>query len=187
MNKKTLGSTAILALAFSAAAWAGNDRHDGYPDRGYGPGRAYNGGYARVIDVDPVFERVRYTVPVQSCWVESHAAGYSRPNVAGATIVGGAVGALIGNSIAHGDGRAVATVGGAAVGAVVGNQIASNSRPVARYEQVQRCRTVQEERFERRVASYRVTYVHEGRHIVTRLPQDPGRYVRVDFHGRVFG
>lgn len=187
MNKKIFSGTAILALAFSAATLAGNDKHDGYHDQGRGPGRDYSGGYARVIDVDPVFERVRYTVPVQSCWVESHEAGYSRPNTTGATIVGGAVGALIGNSIGHGDGRAAATVGGAAVGAVVGNQVARNSHPVARYEQVQRCRTVQEEHFERRVAGYRVTYVHEGRRVVTRLPQDPGRYVRVDFNGRAFG
>ena len=113
--------------------------------------------------------------------------GYSRANSTGATIVGGAVGALIGNSIGHGDGRAVATVGGAVAGAVVGNQLARNSRPVARYEEVQRCRTVHEERFERRVAAYRVTYLYSGRRVITRLAQDPGRFVRVDFNGRAFG
>jgi len=187
MNKKILGSSAILALAFSAAAWADHDKHDGYHDRGRGPARYDNGHYARVIDVDPVFERVRYTVPVQNCWVESEQVGYSRPNTTGAAIVGGAVGALIGNSIGHGDGRAVATVGGAVAGAVVGSQVARSSRPSARYEEVQRCRTVHEERFERRIAAYRVTYVYEGRRVVTRLAQDPGRFVRVDFGGRAFG
>ncbi|HXR51116.1 MAG TPA: glycine zipper 2TM domain-containing protein [Steroidobacteraceae bacterium] len=187
MNKNILGSTAVLALAFSAAAWADHDKHDGYHDRGRGPGRDNNGGYARVVDVDPVFEHVRYTVPVQNCWVETQQVGYSRANSTGATIVGGAVGALIGNSIGHGDGRAVATVGGAVAGAVVGNQLARNSRPVARYEEVQRCRTVREERFERRVAAYRVTYLYSGRRVVTRLAQDPGRFVRVDFNGRAFG
>src|SRR6186713_547863 len=76
MNKNIIGSTAVLALAFSAAAWADHDKHDGYHDRGRGPGRDNNGGYARVVDVDPVFEHVRYTVPVQNCWVETQQVGY---------------------------------------------------------------------------------------------------------------
>ena len=42
------------------------------------------------------------------------------------TLIGGAVGAVLGNQIGRGDGRAAATVLGAVGGAVVGNQIAKN-------------------------------------------------------------
>jgi len=184
MNKNIsrIGAALILA-AVSAAASAGHDRDDYGRDHGRGPDRSY----ARVIAAEPIFEQVRYTVPVQSCWVEAREVGYSRPNSTGAAIVGGAVGALIGNSIGHGDGRAVATVGGAVVGAVVGREVARNANPSPRYEQVERCRTVHEERFDRQVAGYRVTYVWSGRRSVVHLPQDPGRYVRVDYRGRAFG
>ncbi len=37
----------------------------------------------------------------------------------------------------------------------------------------------QEERFDERVAGYRVTYEYNGRRQVTQLPYDPGRYLRV--------
>lgn len=176
-NIPRIGAVLVLA-AFSAAASAGHDRDD--RGRHLGQDREF----ARVIASEPIFEKVRYTVPVQSCWVETHEVGYSRPNSTGAAIVGGAVGALIGNSIGHGDGRAVATVGGAVVGAVVGREVARNASPSPRYEEVERCRTVHEERVERQVAGYRVTYVWSGHRSVVHLPRDPGRYVRVDHRGR---
>ena len=182
MNKNILGTVIAALASMSAPAWAGHD-HDGRHDNGRGPDR----GYARVIGAEPIFEQVRYTVPVESCWVEAREVGYRRASSTGAAIVGGAVGALIGNSIGHGDGRAVATVGGAVVGAVVGREVARNSNPRPVYEEVQRCRTVHEERIDRQVAGYRVTYVWSGRRSVVHLPQDPGRYVRVDHRGRPFG
>lgn len=172
MNNKIPRTLAAVLALVSASAWAGH---------GYGRG------YARVIAVEPIVERVRYSVPVQQCWTETREVGYQRPNVTGAAIVGGAVGALIGNSIGHGEGRAVATVGGAVVGAVVGREVARNAAPAVRYEEFERCRTVHEDRFERHVAGYRVTYFLDGRRAVVRLPQDPGRYVRVDHRGRAYG
>lgn len=47
-------------------------------------------------------------------------------NSTAGTLIGGAVGAVLGNQIGHGSGRAAATVLGAVGGAVVGNQIARN-------------------------------------------------------------
>ncbi len=47
-------------------------------------------------------------------------------NSTAGTLIGGAVGAVIGNQIGSGGGRAAATVLGAVGGAVVGNQIAKN-------------------------------------------------------------
>jgi len=173
MNSRILASGLVLALAaVSQAALADHDR--------YGRGRDWDQDrdYARVVAVEPMVERVRYTEPVQNCWVE----GRERApvNRTGATIVGGAFGALIGNSIGHGDGRRAATIGGAMVGAVLGSEAARNDRRYGpRYDEVQRCETRYEERFDERVSGYRVTYVYNGRQGVTRLPYQPGRYIRV--------
>jgi uncharacterized protein YcfJ len=173
MNSRILASGAVLALVLSQAALADHDHY-------YGRGRDWNrdGDYARVVAVEPMVERVRYTVPVDNCWVE----GRERApvNKTGATIVGSAVGALIGNSIGRGDGRRAATIGGAMVGAVLGSEAARSDRRYGpRYEEVQRCDTRYEERFDERVSGYRVTYVYNGRQGVTRLPYEPGRYIRV--------
>ena len=86
------------------------------------------------------------------------------------------------HSIGDGRGRTAATLGGAVIGAAVGNELSKSDsrrdrRP--RYEQVERCRTAYEERFDERVAGYRVTYEYNGRRQVTQLAYDPGRYLRV--------
>ena len=50
----------------------------------------------------------------------------SSNNSTAGTLIGGAVGAVLGNQVGHGNGRAAATVLGAVGGAVAGNQIAKN-------------------------------------------------------------
>jgi outer membrane lipoprotein SlyB len=57
--------------------------------------------------------------------VQAPQAGRQGNSTAG-TLIGGAVGALLGNQIGSGSGRGVATVLGAVGGAVVGNNIAKN-------------------------------------------------------------
>ena len=57
--------------------------------------------------------------------VQAASGGSSGNNTAG-TLIGGAVGAVLGNQIGSGSGRTAATVLGAVGGAVVGNQIAKN-------------------------------------------------------------
>lgn len=176
------GVVAVAITAVSGTALADNGRHLGNRnyDRG---GRA--GDYARVVNVEPLVERVRYSVPVEQCWNEGRVRddGYRNGSKTGAAIVGGVVGALFGNAVGgHGDSRRAATVGGAVLGAAVGNEIGKNGGRdyrEPRYEEVQRCSTRYEERFDERVAGYRVTYDYNGRRQVTQLPYDPGRYLRV--------
>jgi len=176
MKTRILISTLALGLAaVSANALADNGRH-----RGQDRDRDRDGDYARVVQVEPLMERVRYTVPVEQCWNEEQVR--SGRSDSGAAIVGGALGAIFGHAIGDGHGRTAATLGGAVIGAAVGNELSkSDSRRDRgpRYEQVQRCRTRYEERFDERVAGYRVTYEYNGRRQVTQLPYDPGRYLRV--------
>ena len=177
MNSRILTTAAALVLALSQAALADAGHGDrGRGNRGWDRGRG-NETYARVVDVQPLFDVVRYTVPVESCWVESRERGQA--DRTSAAIVGGAVGALVGNNIGRGDGRRAATLGGAFVGAVLGSEAARRDVRGPRYEEVQRCHTRHEERVDERIAGYRVTYVYDGRRGVTRLPYEPGRYIRV--------
>jgi uncharacterized protein YcfJ len=179
MNTRILVSTIALGLAaVSVNALADNGRHKGHDrDRD----RDRDGDYARVVQVEPLMERVRYTVPVEQCWTEERVRS-NRSSDAGAALVGGAIGAIFGNAIGDGRGRTAATLGGAVIGAAVGNELSkSDSRRDRgrRYEQVERCRTRYEERYDERVVSYRVTYEYNGRRQVTQMPYDPGRYLRV--------
>jgi uncharacterized protein YcfJ len=175
MNSRILATGAVITLVLSQAVMADPGHGRGRGERGWDSDRG--DAYARVVDVQPMYEQVRYSVPVENCWVEGRERGYS--DRTSAALVGGAVGALIGNNIGRGEGRRAATVGGAFVGAVLGSEAARRDARGPRYEEVQRCQTRYEERFDERVAGYRVTYVYDGRRGVTRLPYEPGRYIRV--------
>jgi uncharacterized protein YcfJ len=173
MNSKIqIGFTTVVlgVLAATAQAGSGRDRYD--HDHDHDRGR----GYAKVLHVDPILERVRYSVPVEQCWDEHREV--RRGGSEGAAIVGGVLGAVIGNNVGRGSG--VATVGGAVLGAAIGNEVARDGRGNrVRHEVVRRCEVRDEERWEDRVVAYRVTYVYNGRRDVTRLAYDPGRYFEI--------
>ena len=167
MNSRILVGIAVMALGAAAFAPVASAGHRGY-DR------------ARVVQVEPLFERVRYTVPVEQCWDEERVRGGYRAGDPGAAIIGGAVGAVVGHTIARGDSRPIATLGGALVGAVLANEASrAHGYREVRTEIVRRCEVRHEERFEERIAAYRVTYVYNGRREFTRLSYDPGRYLEV--------
>ena len=174
MNNRILTGIATLVLGAAAAGAQAHDR-DSY-GRGYGHDRDY--GYAQVLHVEPIFERVRYLVPVEHCWSEQ-VAYHSGPN--GGAIIGGVLGAAVGNNIGRGSDRPTTTIAGAVIGAAIGSQVAHerDARRV-RYETVRRCETRHEERWDRQVVAYRVTYAYRGRHDVVRLAYDPGRRLRLD-------
>ena len=167
----------------------------------YGPGPGngqWRGGppasdyaYARVVDVDPIVRHVRITEPKRECWTETRSEDVSytesvgprsRPSP-GAMILGGIIGAAVGNQIGHGDGRRAATVAGAVIGTAIGHN--ASSRPEQRvvtesrpYE-AEHCEVRNDERFEDRIDGYRVTYEYNGIRQTTQLPYDPGDRIRV--------
>jgi uncharacterized protein YcfJ len=190
-NRILISAVTVALVAIAGSALADNDRHRGERGRDYSRdyGRDYNrdnrGGYdyARVLRVEPLVQRVRYSVPVEQCWTEQRVRGGYRGDTAGGAIVGGAVGAMLGNTIGRGEGRRAATVGGAVVGAVIGSELArSDGRRdyrEPRYQERDRCRTRYEDRYDERIEGYRVTYEFNGRRQVTQLPYEPGRYLKV--------
>lgn len=195
-------STGTAALAFLLAAQGAlADGHKHWKRQGRPGAPAYD--YARVIDVEPILHRVRVSVPRRECYIETRyedyppepPRAYPARGAAGSMILGGLIGAAVGNQIGSGDGRRAATVAGAIIGSAIGHD-AADRRAARGYEpygayrgeprsyEVERCDTRYEDEWEERVDGYRVTYDYHGQIRTTRLPYDPGdrMRVRVDVH-----
>lgn len=201
--KFTIVAAAIGAALVAQSALADNGRHRGWERHGGERYSAYDGrnsgtDYARVIDVEPIMRRVRVTEPRRECYQETRydegryeeVRGREAP-AAGSMILGGILGAAVGNQIGSGDGRRAATVAGALIGSALGHDAAAR-RGVrdarysdARYYEppraysVERCDVRYQESWEERVEGYRVAYEYHGRRFETRMPYDPGERVRV--------
>ncbi|MCX7071365.1 MAG: glycine zipper 2TM domain-containing protein [Gammaproteobacteria bacterium] len=164
--------TAVAVLGTSATAQAGR-RND-------------NTDYADVISSRPIYTDVRVSVPREECYQEKvvYDDGYrGRDNSGVGAVLGAVVGGVVGNRFGQGSGRAVATAAGAVVGASAGASIGRNNsrgyrEPSYGYEE--RCRTIDESRYEQRVDGYDVRYRYHGRIYDTRLPYDPGDRLAVN-------
>src|SRR4051812_46839042 len=158
------------------------------------------GDRARVVSVHPVVERI--PVSREQCW-NDRVRGYEDRTVTrtdtgaaigAGTVLGAIVGGVAGHQVGSGRGNDAATAAGAVIGGLVGNQIdreQGNLRPGERVTEVQRvpvernverCKVVQETR--EATVGYDVRYDYLGRQFTTRMPRDPGRFVRlnVDIH-----
>ncbi|MCS6947496.1 MAG: glycine zipper 2TM domain-containing protein [Steroidobacteraceae bacterium] len=190
----TVGS-ATPTLADHRGKWRGDHgRHWGWYRGAY----ASDYDYARVIDVDPLVRRVRYSEPRRHCWYETHYDRFdhwrddyrvieTRPHsAAGAMLLGGAIGAVIGNQFGRGDDRRDARVAGALIGMAIGHDQAGRRgyRIHDRWRDhaprsIERCEVHYEDRWHEHIDGYRVTYEYNGRRYTTRLPYDPGNRLRV--------
>jgi uncharacterized protein YcfJ len=171
-------AAAGLALV-SAAALADPP---GYLDGGRDD-RAGDLDYAEVVHVEPIRRQVRVSEPVRECWQEArHASeGPFSYNHIGGTLVGGALGTVVGNQIGRGRGKDVARVAGALIGGAIGHNVSVDRQrqlgtPLRSYE---RCEVRYRDSFVERVEGYEVTYAYAGREYLTRMPYDPGDRIRV--------
>ena len=137
--------------------------------------------HATVLDVEPIVERVRTTVPRERCWFETvrerrHASSSSAP------LVGALVGGALGNAVGH---RKRNKQVGAIVGAVLGGAIAHDiSRHSTRYTPARRvrrevCEVVEETRYRARPSGFLVTYRYAGKTYRDRMDDQPGETIRV--------
>lgn len=127
---------------------------------------------ARVISSTPVVQKI--AVPRDVCHDEVVSVPGRRTG-AGA-IIGGIAGGAMGNAIGDGNGRALATMIGLVGGAVVGNHIEGPRH--ASTQVVRQCTT--QTHFENRTVAYDVVYRYAGRNYQVQMPQDPGRFVKVN-------
>lgn len=192
LTKVVTGLVSSGLLLTAQAAFADHGNHYGQYKWRNAPA-ASDYAYARVVDVDPIVQRVRISEPRRECWTEtryedvSYTERVGPPAKAnpGAMILGGIIGAALGNQIGHGDGRRAATVAGAVIGTAIGHdastrrgqdtRVVTESRP---YD-TQRCEVRYDERVEERIDGYRVTYEYNGIRQTTQLPYDPGDRIRV--------
>jgi uncharacterized protein YcfJ len=138
------------------------------------PGENVTYGYAQVLRATPVYQTVRVRVPETRCEGAGHVDG--RDSAAGGTLVGAVLGGALGNQVGKGDGRKASTLAGAVVGGAVGRRVAVNDSSLAGPG---RCRTVEVERNERRLAGYDVEYQYKGETYMSRLAGDPGNRLRI--------
>jgi len=173
-----------LSFALAAALAAAAPIHaQPLPSDGPSYGReSINYGYADVLRVDPIYETVRYREPREECYDEQVSVrerGGGDPT--GGTVAGAIIGGLIGNQVGSGSGRRAATAAGALIGGSVGHNVdRSNGGPDRVYRDTERrCRLVDVEREDRRIAGYDVEYRFKGDVYVSRLDHDPGNKLRV--------
>ena len=148
---------------------------------------------AKVIDVQPITRSVTQRIPVESCWQEP--VRYETPThqpypSATPVLLGGLIGAAIGNSLGHAHhktNRNIKTVAGGLIGASIGSDIAHRQHPGAtrvEYRNEERCEVSYDTRHEERVIGYDVTYRYHGETYQTRMDYDPGKQLKVNVNVR---
>lgn len=165
-------SAAAVLLGMSSVSLAGHGRDDV--------------DYARVTHVEPIVRHVTVTTPRRECW-EEPVTHYETRNdyTTGRTILGGLIGAAIGNQIGRGRGNDAATVVGGLAGAAIGANSAKRDRYTEEYVSYEEhCRTVHERHTEERIDGYEVTYRYGGRTYTTITDEHPGKHIPVDVRVR---
>ncbi len=141
--------------------------------------------YARVVAAQPLYETVRRSEPEHRCWEERVV--YQEPqryrnNSATGTIVGGLIGAAIGNAVGHHkSNQRVGAVAGGLLGASIGHDVSRRSHGAVqqRVGTEQRCEVVDRSYEERQLVGYQVKYRYHGKTYSTRMDRDPGQRVRL--------
>jgi len=130
--KKVIAATVLLGI--SNVALAANSQRHHFTE------------YATVIDVEPIFKRVRHEKPQKECWIEqeehvviregsnqsfgsTRQLSSSRSHSGTDAVIGGLIGGVIGNQLGRKSGRGArngATVAGAIVGSVIANEVRGN-------------------------------------------------------------
>ena len=137
---------------------------------------AARGQYAEVTHVEPVYEEIAYDKAREHCWNETvHYEHRSKP---AAPLLGAILGGVIGHQVGHGSSnKKVGAFVGAGLGAAIGSQAA---RSDGHYHVEQRCETVYDTHWKKELVGYDVTYRYHGVEYQSRLPDDPGKRLRVN-------
>jgi len=132
--KHLIAATVLIGISNVALAGDTNSRRHSFTE------------YATVIDVEPIFKRIRHEKPQQECWIEqeehvviregsNRSFGHtqersnSRNYSGGDALIGGLIGGVIGNQLGKKSSRGArngATVAGAIVGSVIANEARSD-------------------------------------------------------------
>ena len=178
MNKHFIVFFITLVMVVGTTAMAGDKgKHN------HNRSKAKFVDYARVVEVEPIYRKVRISIPKEECWQEkTHRPMKYRTqhNATANIVVGGIVGGVIGHQLGHGRSRDIATVAGSVIGASIGHELANHTKTaVTKMSYTKHCNTHRRQRKVRRLDGYWVTYRYKGEHFMTRLQEKPGRRIRV--------
>jgi uncharacterized protein YcfJ len=134
--------------------------------------------YANVVDSQPMYETEYINEPQQHCWQEERQV--RQPQSHTGTILGGIVGAAVGNELGHGhSNKNVGAVAGALLGASIGRDVSSRNGSRYAYRQVEHCEQVNRRREKSYITGYRVTYRYQGELYSTQMARDPGPRIKL--------
>jgi hypothetical protein len=135
--------------------------------------------YANVVDSRPMYETQYVEVPQENCWQEERPVRQPRSHTG--TILGGIVGAAVGNQLGHGDtNKKVGAVAGALLGSSIGRDVSARSNNGGyAYRQVEHCEQSSRRRETSYITGYRVTYRYHGELYNTVLGHDPGDRIKL--------
>ena len=159
--------------------------------KGYGSNYNASYDYAKVVQVNPIYESYDVNHPIEQCYHKevpvrkSHYRNKSKtPEIVGA-IIGGVVGNRIGKR-GGGNARDVATVAGAVLGGSIGRDIKhKNNRRYndrhynQQYKTVKHCELQDHYVTEKKLVGYDVAYKYNGNVFHTQMDYDPGRKIKV--------
>ena len=148
--------------------------------------------YAKVVNVEPVYESFQVNNPIQHCYDERVRVRddrrYHRHNSKTPEIIGGIIGGAIGNRVGKrggGKARDVATVVGAVLGGSIARDVKHNNRSNRhyssrdRYETVERCETRDSYTTRQELVGYDVAYKYRGNVFHSRFDEHPGKRIKV--------
>ena len=142
--------------------------------------------YAHVSSSTPTYENVTTRTPHQECYdrqvpvTSAYNSGYQ--DDAGAAIMGGVIGGVLGHQVGGGRGKDVATIGGAILGTIIGQNSARRQnqtryQATTSYQTQRECSTRYTEQSQRSFTGYKNVAYFKGRKIVkysdTRLSSIP--------------
>lgn len=137
---------------------------------------------ARVVDVQPIYQTVSYSVPREQCSEQRVQTGSGGGVSPAGPLLGAIAGGLLGSAVAHGHDHNEAGVAiGAVFGGAVGYDVARrNAAPrYVTYGTQQVCSEVQDVHEEERISGYNVRYEYLGKTYSTVTHNPPGDTVRV--------
>jgi len=182
LTKALIVTGVIGAVSLPVAAKKYRD-HNSYNNSAYD--------YARVVNVDPIYETYQVNHPIEKCYDKrvpvTYEKRYSDRGSRTPDILGAVIGGAIGNQFGDGRGRKIATVAGAVLGGSIGRDVRRANKhkrhydrhePV-RYRTVQHCEVKDSYTTKQEIVGYDVDYKYRGNVFHTRLDQDPGEKIKV--------
>lgn len=133
--------------------------------------------YARVVNVEPIYETISYKEPHRECYYEKRRV--QRKDSHTAVIVGSLIGGAIGNELGHNkSNKKVGAVAGALLGGSIAHDIHRNKHG-HRTVKERVCTTSYDVSYKEHITGYSVKYKYHGHIYSTTMDEHPGKRIRV--------